>query len=551
MKFSQLALAGIGALCAATTVYAIDPIVIKGSKFFNKRTGEQFFFKGVAYQPRLGFTGDNPDPLADTVGCKRDVELFKDLGINSIRVYEVDYNKNHDTCMKLLEDAGIYLLLDMPSPKYSINRAQPYWDHDLMSHWAAKVDAFSKYPNLVAWIAGNEVANDKDTTPSAAFVKAAVRDMKAYLKSKGLTTPVGYADNDDMDIRMNLINYFNCGDEESRADFYGINIYRWCGDETDFKTSGYADVTKNMTDYTIPSLLTEFGCNVIRPRTFPDVKSLFGSDMSGTFSGGIMYEFTEEDNNYGIVKVSYGKSNVEKTEDYDNFKKAYAAVNPKGVKMADYKPAGKPSVCPQVSSVWKVKSDTLPPTPSAARCKCMMDSLGCTLKSTELSADEGKALGETIGSICGLTSCNEVAYDTSKGSYGNFVACDSAERSAWVLNKNYINTRYLQCEVKGVGTTIVKAPKQDDVSICLTQKDDIGNIAAPATLLDEEESNEDDSDDSEKSNNGSKGSKDSDDDSSSSGKGSESTTSSASSKAIYAPAQFAAVAVVVAAAFTF
>ncbi|KAJ2751693.1 40S ribosomal protein S27 [Coemansia sp. BCRC 34490] len=472
-----------GMLCAASmALAAMDPIVIKGSKFFNEKTGDQFFFKGVAYQPRTGLSSSDPDPLADTAGCKRDVEAFKDLGLNSIRVYEVDYNNNHDECMKALEDAGIYVVLDMPSPKYSINRSQPYWDHDLMSHWAAKVDAFTKYGNqVVAWIAGNEVANDVDTTPSAAFVKAAVRDMKAYLRSKGLETPVGYADNDDMEIRMNLINYFNCGDEETRADFYGINIYRWCGDETDFQTSGYADVTKNMTDYSIPSLLTEFGCNINRPRTFPEVKSLYGSDMGGTFSGGIMYEFTEEDNKYGIVKVSYGDSKYEKTGDYDGFKKAMAAAKPQGVKMSSYKPQSKDSTCPKASSSWKVSPDALPPTPSAERCQCMLDSLGCTFKNIDLSASEGKAVGEAVGNICGLTSCAEVAYDTSKGEYGNYVACDSNQRAAWIVNKNYVNQKYAKCEIDGADTVAVKAPKVKDDSVCLTKKDDIGSVGTPSS----------------------------------------------------------------------
>ncbi|KAJ1648583.1 1 3-beta-glucanosyltransferase gel4 [Coemansia erecta] len=515
MKLPLFASAGIGALCAASAVLAIDPIVIKGSKFFNEKTGEQFFFKGIAYQPRTGLTSENPDPLADTVGCKRDVELFKDLGINSIRVYEVDYNKNHDTCMKLLEDAGIYLVLDMPSPKYSINRAQPYWDHDTMSHWAAKVDAFAKYPNLVAWIAGNEVANDKNTTPSAAFVKAAIRDMKAYLKSKGLSTPVGYADNDDMEIRMNLINYFSCGDKETRADFYGINTYRWCGDDATFQSSGYSDITKNMTDYTIPSLMTEFGCNLVRPRAFHEVDSILGSDMSDIFSGGIMYEFTEEDNNYGVVKVSYGSSEVEKTEDYENLKKAYTKASPKGAKMNDYKPSGKDSVCPQVSSVWQVKGDTLPPTPSSARCKCMMDSLGCTITKSELSADEGKAVGEVVGNICGLTDCKDISYDTSKGVYGNYAACDSVQRSAWALNKNFVNSRYTQCEVKGVDTAIVKSPKQEDTDVCLTMKDDMGNIAAPITPSedDEEGAINDDGEDTGKGSGSKSGSNNDDEDS--------------------------------------
>ncbi|KAJ2051566.1 1 3-beta-glucanosyltransferase gel4 [Coemansia sp. RSA 922] len=481
MKLSLLSAASVGVLCAAMSAAALDAITIKGSKFFNSKTGEQFFFKGIAYQPRTGFKGETMDPLADTVGCKRDIEVFKDLGINSIRVYEVDYTKNHDTCMKLLEDAGIYLVLDMPSPKYSINRKQPYWDHDMMSHWTAKVDAFSKYKNLLAWIAGNEVANDVETTPSAAFVKAAIRDMKAYLKKKGLSTPVGYADNDDMHIRMNLINYFNCGDKDSRADFYGVNIYRWCGDTADFKTSGYEDVTKNMTDYTIPSVLTEYGCNLVRPRTFPELKSLYGSDMGNTFSGGIMYEYSEEDNKYGIVKVNYGDSKVEKNDDYDNLKKALKDANPKTIKIGDYKPSGKDSVCPKPSDTWHVKSEVLPPTPSSARCKCMMDSLGCTFKSENLSADEGKAVGEAVGHICGQTSCSEISYDTVKGNYGNFVACDPTQRSAWAVNKNYLNQNKAKCEVKGADTKTVSSPKQEDQAVCLKEKDDVGNAGSPSS----------------------------------------------------------------------
>ncbi|KAI9503684.1 1 3-beta-glucanosyltransferase gel4 [Coemansia spiralis] len=481
MKVSLLSATCIlGALHAATSALALDPIEIKGSKFFNSKTGEQFFFKGIAYQPRTGLKSPNPDPLADVDGCKRDIPIFKELGINSIRVYDVDYNNDHDKCMNMLEDAGIYLLLDIPSPDYSINRAQPYWDHDLMKQWVAKVDTFSKYSNLLAWIAGNEVANDVDSTPSAAFVKAAIRDMKAYMKNKGLKTPIGYVDNDDMNIRMNLINYFNCGDEDTRADFYGINTYRWCGSAT-FESSGYSDITKNMTGYSIPSLLTEFGCNLVRPRTFTDLKSLYGSDMAGTFSGGILYEYSEEDNGYGIVKVSYGDSKVEKNEDFDNFKKALANVKPTGVKISDYKPNAKNSECPSAGSSWKVKGDALPPTPSAARCQCMLDSLACTFKNTNLTASEGKAVGEAIGHICGQTSCDEISYNTEKGEYGNYVACDSNQRAAWVVNKNAANQKYAKCEIDGAATTAVSSPKVKDTKTCLTKEDDIGNIGSPSS----------------------------------------------------------------------
>jgi hypothetical protein len=62
------------------------------------------------------------DPIADTAACKRDVEEFKKLGINTVRIYTIDNSASHDDCMKILADAGIYLALDVNSPQYSLNR---------------------------------------------------------------------------------------------------------------------------------------------------------------------------------------------------------------------------------------------------------------------------------------------------------------------------------------------------------------------------------------------------------------------------------------------
>lgn len=63
------------------------------------------------------------DPLADTSLCKRDIPKFKSLGLNTIRIYSIDNTANHDACMSLLADAGIYVVFDVNTPKYSINRA--------------------------------------------------------------------------------------------------------------------------------------------------------------------------------------------------------------------------------------------------------------------------------------------------------------------------------------------------------------------------------------------------------------------------------------------
>jgi len=94
------------ALALATVGNATPSITSKGNKFFTS-DGEQWFIKGVAYQP----TGD--DPLANPVQCALDAPLMKRLGANTIRVYHVDSSANHDACMQTFANAGIYAFVDV------------------------------------------------------------------------------------------------------------------------------------------------------------------------------------------------------------------------------------------------------------------------------------------------------------------------------------------------------------------------------------------------------------------------------------------------------
>lgn len=120
--------------------------------------------------------------------------------------------------MKSFADAGIYVLLDIATPKFSINRKTPEYDNRLYNAYKRTVDAFAGYDNILAFIAGNEVTNDKTNTAASAFVKAAIRDVKKYIKAnKKRYIPVGYASNDDADIRDAIKDYFACGDEDSQV----------------------------------------------------------------------------------------------------------------------------------------------------------------------------------------------------------------------------------------------------------------------------------------------------------------------------------------------
>ena len=300
---------------AATTV---DPIVIKGNHFFYKTNGTQFFIKGVAYQQDVGGNSSSSDtsnthftdPLGDSAGCDRDVPLIGDLNTNTIRVYAIDTTKDHSYCMQKLADRGIYLIADLSAPNISINRGSPEWNIELYNRYTSVIDTLANYTNVIGFFAGNEVANNASNVDSIAFVKAAARDMKAYIKSKNLGRDlyVGYAADDDSNIRTNIEDYLNCGPTaDDNVDFFGYNIYSWCdattGPEPTFQSSGYADRTKELDGYSIPAFFAEYGCNTPDlnggQRDFSETKALFSDNMTGVWSGGIVYEYFQEENKFG------------------------------------------------------------------------------------------------------------------------------------------------------------------------------------------------------------------------------------------------------------
>ena len=242
--------------------------------------------------------------MADATACKRDVPIMQELNTNTIRVYAIDPTANHTVCMQLLADAGIYVVSDLSDPTQSIDRSDPTWETTLYSRYTSVIDEMAQYKNTLGFFAGNEVSNTVGTTDASAFVKAAVRDMKSYIKQKGYRTMgVGYATNDDSAIRVNMADYFNCESEDDSIDFWGYNIYSWCGDSS-YSASGYKDRTEEFANYSVPVFFAEYGCNEVQPRQFTEVDALFGDKMNGVWSGGIVYMYFQETNDYGRISHS-------------------------------------------------------------------------------------------------------------------------------------------------------------------------------------------------------------------------------------------------------
>jgi len=358
------------ALLAATVSAGVTPakrsslqsVTTSGNAFF---TGSnRFYIRGVDYQP--GGSSNVSDPIADSAGCTRDVAEFKKLGINTVRVYTVDNTANHDDCMNALADAGIYLILDVNTPKYSLNRADPNpsYNTDYLQSIFATIDKFQGYTNTLAFFSGNEVVNDPESSAAAPYVKAVTRDIRQYIRSRGYRTiPVGYSAADVAENRLEMAEYMNCGTDDERSDFFAFNDYSWC-DPSSFTVSGWDQKVKNFTGYGLPIFLSEYGCNT-NTRDFGEVKALYNTEMTGVYSGGLVYEYSNEDSNYGLVDIS--GSSVTTRDDFDALKSAFSGTaNPTG--DGGYNSTGGASGCPSYSSPnWLVKSDDLPAIPDGAK----------------------------------------------------------------------------------------------------------------------------------------------------------------------------------------
>ncbi|GME33840.1 Beta-glucanosyltransferase [Neofusicoccum parvum] len=353
--------AKLEARASSTSSGKTPQVTVKGNAFW--AGSERFYVRGVDYQP--GGSSQVEDPIATPEQCKRDIEKFKDLGINTVRVYTVDNSANHDECMGLLADAGIYLALDVNTPKYSLNRNEPKTSYNdvYLQNIFATIDAFANYDNTLLFFSGNEVINDDKTTGAAPYVKAVTRDMRQYIGSRGYRAiPVGYSAADVDSNRFEMASYMNCGTDDERSDFFAFNDYSWC-DPSSFTKSGWDQKVKQYGDYSIPLFLSEFGCNT-NDREFEEIASLYSDDMTGVYSGGLVYEYSEEGSNYGLVKIS-GNSVTEKS-DYTALKSALAKT-PAPTGDGGYKSDGKASTCPSKSDTWEVDSDSLPAIPEPAK----------------------------------------------------------------------------------------------------------------------------------------------------------------------------------------
>ena len=195
------------------------------------------------------------------------------------------------------------------------------------------------------------------------YVKAAIRDLKAYRNARGYRKiPLSYTTGDNAEIRVQVAEYLACGDVEDSAELYGLNLYSWCGNSS-YYTSGYDKLYEQYQTYSLPVAFAETGCNIISPRDFADVQTMLGPVFQAVFSGAVVYEWRMEDNGFGIVE--YPSSSLAgfptTLDEYNSLKTVFSSVNPTGTAKADYEPSNTAPACPTSDSDnWPLDTTELP-----------------------------------------------------------------------------------------------------------------------------------------------------------------------------------------------
>ncbi|KAF2677041.1 carbohydrate-binding module family 43 protein [Lentithecium fluviatile CBS 122367] len=461
----------------------LDPIVIKGSHFFTKTDGKAFIIRGLTYySPTFGsFSSTQPvDALADGPTCERDLPFFQDLNINVLRIYYINPTLDHSACMKLLSDAGIYVVADVTGAAYDIDAYNPRWHEGLLNSYTQVVDSLASFTNLLALSVGGFMSDEDQLT----FVKAATRDVKQHIREKGLREiPIGWVSitwgrtTDTIAEYKEALEFVTCTEE--RADFFGLLMVSGRDTEPCPRAEDVDHFARSFQDSTIPVFSSDTGCWVEAQekdnRTYGYMSEFFKNNATESLSGAIVMTFLPnltQNQSYGLVNV--GGANGDEIMPMNGFSalsSAMATVKPSFSNAVDYTPTATTPPCPTNPS--NAGHPTMQPKPYSLLCSCMVDSLRCVAKKDVFNTNNVAELFDNISNACdhNMTSnCPGLTVDTYKGVFGAFSGCNNSVAYSWAANEYWQHHGDNACDLNGTAELRdERPPPSNDCKFLLDQ----------------------------------------------------------------------------------
>lgn len=291
------------------------PITIEGNIFI--RAGQCWSPIGLAYQPTGGVDPLSDDRLGEIEELLAPDGDFTRLGINCLRVYQVEPDKPHDRVFARLAEAGIYVLVGAVNATTAIRRDQVDYPVHTKVRCVQVLDAFSRYDNVLGFSIANELLDSPGSQQHGlpALVKALARDLKIHQAEAGLRAiPIGMAMRDDPTYTFPAADFYTCGPAAERVDFLGYNCYRWSGPRAG-NVQAYLGIFDQFQNYPVPVVFAEYGAQQAgtSSRPWDQVPFLFGAErlasngrdesLADAISGGIAFRYLNKNEMLGLVQA--------------------------------------------------------------------------------------------------------------------------------------------------------------------------------------------------------------------------------------------------------
>lgn len=340
-SISSLCLSSLILSVSAQADSFIGPITVNGNALVDN-TNSRFMVRGMA----VG-AWNSLDPLADANNPDFESKILptlKALNINAIRVYGVNQSgPKHDLTMNLLRDNNIFVQIDLATNGWSINRASPQYDPNLVARFQTIVKTFSKFDNVLSFLVGNEVVDPFGfaTDPTyhcvasadpakcanglsmrnSQILKALIRDLRVLQAQSNLRKiPIGTAMRDTPSNASHpgvigtevIAQYYACVTTPAnlpvganfplQAGFVGINSYRYVpGGEPDVNLNVVSEY--NIAKYDVPVWFTESDGSI--PTAHRDFK-----DITYLFNNAAEYDYISGQNVYQLFNGVEGGGNA-------------------------------------------------------------------------------------------------------------------------------------------------------------------------------------------------------------------------------------------------
>lgn len=237
---------------------------------------------------------------------------------------------------------------------------------------------------------------------SAPYIRAAVRDMKAFRDARGYRLiPIAYSQWDSPYLKKTAVDYLTCGEYADSIDLFGLNLFYSCGEDLPLMYHEFVEAQ-------IPVLLSEIGCyDTEEFRNFSEIADTLGLGSKGgdyldVFSGGIVYDWPNDTANWGVVQYpdeSFTGTPIPLSH-YTNLASIFLSVSPTGTAASAYDVAKSSSpACPTQndgSASWMVDPKAPLPTIPGLRSVTRADGT-ITAKPTGVAAQNTAAKGRPTG----------------------------------------------------------------------------------------------------------------------------------------------------------